>query len=79
MSKFTYAENLASLLFEKTGSVFGYHMQKMTAAEQRALFGRFLGKGVICIDGEKETISNRVKVCFGLDYDHRDVTSWRSL
>lgn len=74
-----YAANLAIFLIEKTGTVFGSYEAKMSAKEQRELFGKFLGKGTICIDGERETISNRVQVCFGLDYDHRNVTSWKNL
>lgn len=74
-----YAGNLAAHLLEKTGSVFGTIAAKMTATEQRALFGRYLGKGTIVINGEEETICNRVKVCFGHDYDDRNVTSWRTL
>jgi hypothetical protein len=74
-----YAANLALHLIEKTGTVFGTVEAKMTAKEQRELFGKFLGKGTIVIDGERETISNRVKVCFGLDYDHRNVTRWAAL
>lgn len=71
-----YATNLALFLLEKTGSVLGAWGGKMSAAEQRALFGRFLGKGQIVIDGAAETVCNRVKVCFGLDYDDRNVTRW---
>ena len=74
-----YAANLAFFLIEKTGSVCGHYEAKMTAKEQRELFGQFIGKGTICIDGETETISNRVKVCFGLDYDHRNVTKFAKL
>jgi hypothetical protein len=51
----------------------------MTAAEQRALFGRYIGKGEIVINGSDETIANRVKVCFGLDCDDRNVTRWKAL
>ena len=79
MTKFEYATNLAFFLMEKTGSVVGTFEGKMTAAEQRALFGAFLGKGKICIDGEKETICNRVRVAFGMDCDDRNVTSWNAL
>lgn len=41
--------------------------------------GCFLGKGTIVIDGAEETVCNRVKVCFGFDYDDRSVTPWRAL
>lgn len=74
-----YASNLALFLLEKTGSVTGCYASRMTAAEQRALFGQYLGKGRIVIDGKNETICNRVKVCFGLDFDDRNVRQWRSL
>jgi hypothetical protein len=51
----------------------------MSAADQRALFGRYIGKGTIVIDGTSETICNRVKVCFGLDSDDRNTTRWAAL
>lgn len=74
-----YAANLALFLTEKTGSCLNTWAGKLTAAEQRALFGRFIGKGRIVIDGAAETICNRVKVCFGLDSDDRNVTRWAAL
>lgn len=79
MKKFEYAANLAAFVLEKTGSIYGCCAVRMNAAEQRALFGRFIGKGRIVIDGEAETICNRVKVCFGLDYDDRNITKWGEL
>lgn len=74
-----YAASLALFLVAKTGSTLKTWAGKLTAAEQRALFGRFIGKGKIVIDGERETIANRVKVCFGADWDDRNVTAWRAL
>ena len=74
-----HAADLAFFLLEKTGSVLGTHKAPMTAAEQRQLFGRFIGKGQIVINGATETICNRVKVCFGLDSDDRNQLSWRQL
>ncbi len=74
-----YAANLSLFLLERTGTVFGAWAGQMPAAQQRALFGRCLGKGRIVIDGAAETVCNRVKVCFGLDYDDRNVTNWRAL
>jgi len=70
---------VAFFLLQNTGSVLGTWSGKLTAAEQRELFGCYIGKGQIVIDGTKETICNRVKVCFGLDYDDRNVTNWRDL
>lgn len=74
-----YAANLAIFLTEKTGTCMGEWYGRMTAQEQRALFGKYIGKGLIIINGAQETICNRVKVCFGLDYDDRNVTNWRAL
>lgn len=74
-----YAANLALFLIEKTGSIFGVWQGKLTAAEQRALIGRYIGKGKIVIDGEREEVLNRVRVCFGHDWDDRNVTKWAAL
>lgn len=74
-----YAANLAFFLQEKTGSIFGEWEGRMTAAEQRALFGRFLGKGHLWINGTTETVEHWVKVCFGLDSDCTARVAWRDL
>lgn len=76
-----YAAALALFLLEETGSVLGCWSGRMTAKDQRALFGQFIGRGTIIIDGDKETIVNRVKVCFGLglDHDDRNQRQWRQL
>lgn len=78
-TKKDFAAQLAFFLLEHTGTVFGEWAGKMTAAAQRDLFGRFIGKGKIVINGERETLCNRVKVCFGLDSDERNVTRWAAL
>lgn len=74
-----YAANLALFLQERTGSIFGRWVGKLTADEQRALYGRSIGRGRIVIDGQEETISNLVSVCFGQDYDYRNITKWSAL
>lgn len=74
-----YAANLAFFLLERTGSIFGVWSGKLSAADQRKLYGTSLGKGTIIIDGASETVCNRVKVCFGLDYDDRNVRKWKEL
>jgi len=78
-TKVDYAAQLALFLVEREGSVFATTTIRLTAAEQRKLFGRFIGKGRVVIDGERETLCNRVKVCFGLDYDDRNQINWRDL
>ena len=50
MNQIDYAANAALFLLEKTGSVLGRCAIRMTAAEQRTLFGRFIGKGRIVIE-----------------------------
>lgn len=79
MNKPDYPAQLALHLTEHAGSCLATWRGRLTAAQQRALFGRYIGKGTIVIDGAAETICNSVKVCFGLDYDHRNVTAWRDL
>ena len=74
-----YAANLALFLTNTLGTPLAQWRGKMAAAEQRALFGRYIGKGTIVIDGEKETVANRVTCCFGQDYDYRNVTAWRDM
>jgi len=74
-----HAAHLAMFLQAKTGTVCGVWKGRMTASEQRALFGRFLGKGTLVIDGAREELRMIVKVCFGLDYDTRECIAWRAL
>lgn len=74
-----FVVNTALFLLDQTNSVLARWEGKLTAAEQRKLFGRYLGRGTIVIDGTAETVHNRVKVCFGLDYDDRNVTRWKDL
>ncbi len=74
-----YAANLALFLLEKTGSVYGKWHGKMAASEQRSLFGQFLGKGTVWIDGAEETIEHSVKVCFGTDADTTFSKKWKDL
>ena len=52
--------DLVGFLLANTGSVWGTWQGRMNYAEQRALFGRVIGKGLIIIDGLNETITHRV-------------------
>lgn len=74
-----YAANLAFFLLENTKSVCGRWSGWMKASDQRKLFGRFLGKGRIIIDGAKERVMMSVSVCFGTDWDAREDLSWNDL
>ena len=70
MDKFTAVANLANFLMAEKGSVLATWNGKMPAKQQRELFGMFLGKGNITIDGTKETIQHTVKTGFGADWEH---------
>ena len=74
-----YAANLAFFLLEKTGSVTGAWEGRMTAVEQRNLFGQFLGKGLIVICGKTEVVQHIIKVCFGQDWDVKASLKWNRL
>lgn len=69
-----YAAKVTLFLLEYTGSIWGTFKGTMSKKEQLELFGRYIGKGQIVIDGLHETVCNRVKVCFGMDYDDRNCT-----
>lgn len=69
MNKFEAIQNVAFFLLEKTGGVCGKWKGKLTAKEQRTLFGSYLGKGTIYIDGATETVEVVRTVCFGTDYE----------
>ena len=71
--------NVAFFLLEKVGNVTGTWRGRLTAKEQRALFGQFLGKGTLTIDGALERVTHTIKVCFGLDYDVNQTRTFRQL
>ena len=66
---FQTAENLTSFLVKETGSVFGFWSGRLTAKQQKELFGMNLGRGIIQISGEKECVLHVVKNSFGNDSD----------
>jgi hypothetical protein len=74
-----YAANLASFLSEKTGTVCGFWYGKLSAKAQRELFGRYLGKGNVVIDGKTERLTHSRTVCFGTDFEITADLAWRNL
>lgn len=74
-----YVSNLVELLLDKTGSIFGNVRLNLTAKEQRAMFGQYLGKGTIIINGNDETVIHRKKVCFGADWEDTERLQWKDL
>ena len=79
MTKYEAAENLAAFLMETKGSVLAFWNGHMPAKQQRALFGRFLGKGNLVICGQTEEVRHNAKRCFGLDFETTACISWRDL
>ena len=73
------AGSLALFLTERAGSCLASWSGRLTAVEQRQLFGRFLGKGRLVIDGATETLEHHRKVCFGLDSECTAHLRWRDL
>ena len=66
-NRYDVAANIAFFLMENGKSIFDSFRTRMRANDQRRLFGRFLGKGRLLIDGEDERVVNVVKVDFGTD------------
>jgi hypothetical protein len=70
---------LAHFLLSNTGSVCGCYIGTMKAKDQRALFGQFIGKGRIIIDGSDETVIHIAKGCYGLDYHVTFNRKWHEM
>ena len=79
MNKYSAAANMSLFLLEKTGSVCGTFRGKLPAKQQREMYGQFLGKGKITINGNDETLCHTIKVCFGHDYDDTFNKKWTEL
>lgn len=71
--------NLACFLTVNTGSCFGKWNGRISAKDQRAIFGRvLLGKRKVYIDGSNETVVVARKVAFGGDWDY-ETFNWINL
>lgn len=81
MSNQETISNLSFFLLEKTGSVTGKVVLRkgMLKAQQVALFGRYLGKGAIEIDGSTEMVQRWVTRGFGADFEIMNDISWKDL
>ena len=67
------AANIAHFLLANGLSIFATWSGKLKAADQRLLFGFFLGKGTIVVNGLDETVENRYKACYG---ETTEVSVW---
>lgn len=68
-ANYTIAENITAFLVEKTGSLQMSYSDKFSKKDQLSLLGRYLGKGIITINPQYETVSHTRKVAYGQDYD----------
>lgn len=65
---YDFAANLALFMTANGKSIYGtWSVGHMRATDQRRIFGAFLGKGRIFIDGGEDSVSHHVSVCFGTD------------
>lgn len=79
ISKYDVGFNLANFLLDKTGSIFGIWNDHMLKKDQLNLFGMYLGKGNIYINGATERISHTVSRCFGTDFETTFSKMWNEL
>jgi hypothetical protein len=73
------AANMAFFLLVNQGSIYSHWAGHMLAGDQRLLFGQFLGKGLVEINGETELLEHTKKIAFGLDWDVTFEKHWREL
>jgi hypothetical protein len=72
------AARLSLFLTGEVGSTFGTWKGRLSAAQQRALFGKVIGKGLLYVDGNQLTVTHVWTVCFGSDFDQK-VIEWGHL
>jgi len=71
--------DLALYVTRAAGTPCGRVRVRMPAADQRDLFGRYFGRGLLIIDGSTETVEHVVKRCFGLDSETTHCVKWADL
>ncbi|MCX4150009.1 MULTISPECIES: hypothetical protein [Paraburkholderia] len=78
-NRFELAARLALFLVKRKGDRAARWSGTLLAAEQRALFGRFLGKGTLTIDGARERIRHSVSRSFGMGRQVTADLAWTEL
>ena len=79
MNTFDAVANMSLFLVEKNDSVLSKWVGKMPAKDQRALFGLFLGKGDITIDGGLEMLIHTRSCAYGNDYEETFYRKWSDI
>ena len=70
---------LAFFLIDQGKRVYDKWVGNISAADQRILFGSYIGKGRIVIDGERETVHHLIRICFGQDAEIDYTSSWANI
>lgn len=73
------AAALAFFLMDQDESVTGRWSGRLTAADQRALFGMVVGRGRLVVDGAREEVSMIISACYGMDFSTEFCQPWRAL
>lgn len=73
------AAKIGMFLVNRTGRCNGQWRGKLLAAEQRALLGRYFGRGTLIIDGTRERIRYQVERLFGAGTDTKADLAWADL
>ncbi|PZR41187.1 MULTISPECIES: hypothetical protein [Burkholderiaceae] len=73
------ATKIGLFLVSRTGRWNGQWRGKLLADEQRALLGRYFGRGTLIIDGARERIRYQVERLFGGGTDTKADLAWADL
>ena len=68
-NRYDAVANMTHFLLANENNIHAKWVGHMTAKDQRRLFGQFLGKGRVIIDGENERLAHVRKCAFGTDFD----------
>lgn len=72
-------KTLENFLLDKTHSQYGLWRGKLTAKEQRDLFGKYMGRGKFWIDGSDQTLVMTTRVAYGHDSQETVILRWTDL
>ena len=70
---------LAFFLLDNVGTVCGRWAGHMSANDQRALFGQFVGKGTFVVNGAHESVDYSVAMAFGTMRDTVWFKAWKEI
>ncbi|KWK61849.1 hypothetical protein WM15_13005 [Burkholderia ubonensis] len=73
------ATKIGLFLVNRTGQCTGKWRGKLLADEQRALLGRYFGRGTLIIDGARERIRYQVEHLFGGAVETKADLAWAEL